>query len=176
LAKGSSLCGSPVRIKAKAGLVYVLTMVGSLVWLAAIILAPYLRSRGVRLNSLIYAVFAPTCHQIPSRSLHLWGFPLAVCGRCTGIYVGFLAGLLVLPFLGGLGKTSPPRVWSFVLATAPMGVDALGNFFGLWSTGNILRLATGCIWGVILPFYLLAGLNSLFLRGDSEARDGAFQN
>jgi len=165
-----------MKIKAKAGFIYGLTMAGTLVWLGAIIMAPYLRSRGARLNTLIYAVFAPTCHQIPSRSFHLWGFPLAVCGRCTGIYVGFLAGLLVLPFLRGLGKTSLPRVWSFVLATGPLAADGLGNLLGLWSTGNVLRLAIGFIWGVILPFYLLAGLNSLFLRNDLEPQNGASQN
>ena len=165
-----------MRIKAKARLIYGLTLAGTLVWLGAIVLAPYLRSRGVRLNSLIYAVFAPTCHQIPSRSFYLWGFPLAVCGRCTGIYAGFLAGVLALPFIRGLGQTSLPRVWSFALATAPMAVDALGNFFGLWSTGNLLRFTTGFLWGVILPFYLLAGLNSLFLQGDPGERDTTSQN
>jgi len=165
-----------MKTKAKAGSIYSLTMAGAIVWLAAIILAPYLRSRGVRLNSLIYAAFAPTCHQIPSRSFHLWGFPLAVCGRCTGIYAGFLAGLLALPFIRGLGRTDLPRVWSFALATGPMVVDAFGNFFGLWSTCNALRFATGFIWGTILPFYLLAGLNSLFLRRDPETPDGVSQN
>lgn len=165
-----------MRRRAKASLIYGLTLVGTLAWLGAIILAPYLRSRGVRLNSLIYAVFAPTCHQIPSRSFHLWGFPLAVCGRCMGIYAGFLAGALALPFIRGLGRTDPPRVWSFVLATAPMVVDALGNFFGLWFTGNVLRSATGFVWGVILPFYLLAGLNSLFLRRRGDDQGGQPQN
>jgi uncharacterized membrane protein len=165
-----------MRTKAKAGVIYGLTLAGTLAWLGAIMLAPYLRSRGARLNSLIYAVFAPTCHQIPSRSFYLWGFPLAVCGRCTGIYAGFLAGALALPFVRGLGNTELPRVWSLALATGPMAIDALGNFLGFWATGNPLRFSTGFLWGLILPFYLLAGLNSLFLGHEPYERHGAPQN
>jgi uncharacterized membrane protein len=158
-----------MRPDAKSRLVYFLTLAGILVWLGALVLAPYLRSRGVRLNSLIYAVFAPTCHQIPSRCFHLWGFPLAVCGRCTGIYTGFLAGLLAAPWLGGIGRTRPPRSGAFILMTLPLGVDALANFAGLWATGNWLRWATGFFWGVILPFYWLAGLNGLVRRERSAS-------
>lgn len=149
----------------KAGLIYGLTVAGSAMWLASLALAPYLRSRGVRLNALIYAVFAPTCHQIPSRCFHLWGFPMAVCGRCTGIYAGFLAGLLAVPWLVGLARVRMPRPFVFIALTAPVGADALGNFFGLWSTGIWLRFATGAIWGAMLPFYLLAGLYGVFGAG-----------
>ncbi len=148
----------------KARLVYALTLLGVIVWLAAIILAPYLRSRGIRLGSLIYAAFAPTCHQIPSRCFHLWGFPLAVCGRCTGIYAGFLAGTLLLPAFRWIGRKTPPRPLFFILLSIPIGTDALANFLGLWATPIGLRLATGLAWGFILPFYLLAGLNSLFIK------------
>ncbi len=155
---------------AKAKLVYGLALAGTLTWLTAIVLAPYLRSRGVPLNALIYSVFAPTCHQLPSRSFHLWGFPLAVCGRCTGIYLGFLAGLLSFPFLRGLGGQDMPRPRTFVILSLPMAVDALANFFNIWSTGNALRLITGFAWGTILPFYFLAGLNGIFVKNDVEQK------
>jgi uncharacterized membrane protein len=160
----SARMGPKARSPFRARLIYWLTLLGNLVWLAAIVFAPYLRSRGLRLNSLIYAVFAPTCHQIPSRCFHLWGFPMAVCGRCTGIYAGFLAGMLVLPAFGWVGRKTPPRSVLFLVLSGPIGIDALGNFFGLWSTSIGLRFATGVVWGSILPFYLLAGLDSLFLK------------
>jgi uncharacterized membrane protein len=158
-----------MRAGAKAKLVYGLTLAGTLTWLAAIVVAPYLRSRGFRLNALIYGVFAPTCHQLPSRSFHLWGFPMAVCGRCTGIYLGFLAGMLAYPILRRLGREDMPRALTFVILSLPMAVDALGNFFNAWSTGNALRLITGFIWGTILPFYFLAGLNGVFVKKDGES-------
>ncbi len=152
----------------KARLIYALTLLGIIVWLAAIILAPYLRSRGIRLNALIYAVFAPTCHQIPSRCFHLWGFPLAVCGRCVGIYAGFLAGLIFLPAFRWIGRKTPPRSVFFILVSLPIGVDALANLLGLWATPIGLRFATGLVWGLILPFYFLAGLDSLFIKDPSD--------
>jgi len=157
-----------MKIPPKARLIYALTLVGILVWLAALGLAPYLRSRGVGANALIYSVFAPTCHQIPSRCFHLWGQPMAVCGRCTGVYAGFLAGMLTCLVLKRLGRTRPPGVLSLILWTAPMAADGLGNFFRLWVSTNGVRFATGFIWGTILPFYLLAGLNSLFLGSRAE--------
>ncbi len=162
-----------MRIGTRAAWVYGLTLAGILGWVSALILAPYLRSRGIAFNSLIYAAFAPTCHQIPSRCFHLFGFPLAVCGRCFGIYAGFLAGMLTLPFFSGLGRTSTPRPWVFLGFTLPIGLDVFGNFFGLWSTGIWLRFATGAFWGALLPYYFVAGMNSLFaLRKRHDPRPG----
>lgn len=150
-------------------LIYGLTLLGSLAWLSLLVLAPYLRSHGNHLNSLIYAAFAPTCHQIPSRCFFIFGYPLAVCARCAGIYAGFLAGLLALPaFPGGLGRTTPPRSTFFLLLTIPIGMDAAANFFRIWSTGNLARFATGFLWGTILPFYFIAGINSFSLRRRSR--------
>lgn len=153
-----------MRIEAKAKLAYALTLAGTLIWLAAIALAPYLESRGSRASGLVYGVFAPICHQLPSRSFHLWGFPLAVCGRCTGIYLGFLSGMLLYPLIRGWGRDVMPRPLTFIVMSLPMAVDALGNFFNVWSTGNVLRLITGLIWGILLPFYFLAGLNGVLLK------------
>ena len=148
----------------QARLVYVLTLLGIIVWISAIVLAPYFRSRGIRLGSLIYAAFAPTCHQIPSRCFRLWGFPLAVCGRCIGIYAGFLAGTILLPLFRWIGRKTPPRPIFLILLSVPIGADALANFLGLWATPIGLRFVTGLAWGFILPFYLVAGLNGLFVK------------
>ena len=157
-----------MKNRTKAWRIYALTLTGILVWLTSLGLAPYFRSRGIRLNSLIYSAFAPTCHQIPSRSFHICGFPLAVCGRCTGIYVGFLAGMLAVPLLKAIGRTRPPTILPLIVWTFPLAADAAANFFGIWSSGIWLRFGVGFLWGTILPFYLLAGLNSLFLREGPE--------
>jgi hypothetical protein len=48
--------------------------------------------------AIVHRIGAQVCHQRPDRSFHLHGRPLAVCGRCTGVYasgaVGLLAGSL----------------------------------------------------------------------------------
>lgn len=149
-------------------LVYLATLAGILAWLGAIGLAPYLRSRGVSLGKFIYVCFSPVCHQIPARSFFAWGYPLAVCARCLGIYSGFLAGMALYPFLQGFSTVGLPKTKVFLVLTAPIAVDTVGNFFRLWATSNILRLGTGFLWGTILPFYLLTGLAELALKDKKQ--------
>jgi uncharacterized membrane protein len=137
---------------------YLLTMGGLFLWIAAIVAAPYLRSRGWGQAGWLYACFAPLCHQIPDRSFFLWGFPLAVCARCFGIYAGFAAGLMVYPFRRGFDAARLPRLRMFLLVSFPIALDTGGNFLRLWETGHLLRFLTGFLWGSILPFYFLTGL------------------
>jgi uncharacterized membrane protein len=150
--------------RGKILLVYLATLAGILAWLGAIGLAPYLRSRGVPLGKFIYVCFSPVCHQIPARSFSAWGYPLAVCARCLGIYSGFFAGMVLYPFLRGFSTVRLPKTKVFLAVTAPIAVDTVGNFFRLWATSNVLRLATGFLWGTILPFFLMTGLTELALK------------
>jgi uncharacterized membrane protein len=132
-------------------------------WLAGIWLAPYLRSRASPWSSLAYAFYSPVCHQVPGRSFSCFGQPLAVCARCLGIYLGFLVGLGLFPFLRRRGSLSLPPARVFFLVSGPIVLDTAGNFLGLWSTPGSIRLATGIIWGTILPFYFIAGVSDLLI-------------
>jgi len=155
----------PKSARLAVGLVYALTVPGILAWLAAIFLAPYLRSRGAgALSALLYAVFAPLCHQIPDRCLVFHGCPLAVCARCLGIYAGFLAGLAGYPFVRGWGSLALPKARLVVLSSLPMGLDFLAGAAGLWASPPGLRIATGLVWGLALPYYFVPGAAELVLR------------
>lgn len=144
--------------------IYFATAAGTALWVAAIVGAPYLRSRGVGGAGFLYACFAPICHQLPSRSFFLWGFPMAVCARCLGIYAGFSAGVLFFPFRRGFSAPRLPPLKIFALVSLPILLDTAGNFLKLWNTGSLLRFLTGFLWGTILPFYWFAGLADLFSR------------
>jgi uncharacterized membrane protein len=159
-----------LKLRRRVLLIYFATSAGTALWLAAIVGAPYLRSRGFGGASFLYACFAPICHQIPSRSFFLRGFPLAVCARCLGIYAGFAAGVLFYPFGRGFSAPRLPRLKIFVLVSLPIILDTAGNFFRLWNTGNVLRFLTGFLWGTILPFFWFAGLADLFSRQDGGRR------
>ncbi len=145
-------------------LVYSFTLSIIIIWIALIFLAPYLKSRSSSLNLLIYAACSSVCHQIPSRSLHVFGYPLAVCARCLGIYLGFLGGTGAFPLVRGFSNLSLPKTKSFILLSLPMIIDAAGNTFQLWRSPHWLRLITGLLWGFILPFYFIVGLTDFFLR------------
>lgn len=149
-------------------LVYLLTLGGILVWLGIIFLAPFLKSRASGLNIFAYAVFTPICHQIPSRCFFLFGHPLAVCARCLGIYFGFLGGLGLYALKRGFQQISVPKTITFILVTAPLVIDALGNLLHIWNTSNWIRFLTGVLWGLILPFYFITGVTDFFLNRDRE--------
>ena len=144
---------------------YAATLIGLIGWLAAIVAAPYLRSRGSGWAAFLYSCFAPLCHQRPERSFRAFGFPLAVCARCTGIYLGSFLGLAAYPFRRGFGALRLPRLAALAAATAPLAVDAAGQALGLWDTPALIRLATGLLWGSILPFYFMTGVGELLTAG-----------
>lgn len=146
-------------------LVYLATFIGTLAWLGALVLAPYLRSRGIPLGRFLYFCFSSVCHQIPGRSFSAFGYPMAVCARCLGIYAGFLAGMGLYPVLRGFSKVRLPKMKIFLAVSSPIVADTAGNLLGLWATTNILRLATGILWGAVLPFYFVTGLADLASRG-----------
>jgi uncharacterized membrane protein len=164
----SPVCGSselfPMTAKNKIILVYLSTLTGIIVWLGTIFLAPYLESESSRSAGFIYALFSPTCHQIPNRCFYAFGYPMAVCARCFGIYSGFLAGTLIYPLLKGFSSPSLPRIRTLVFVSVPIVLDTAANFLGMWTSAGWLRFLTGLIWGSILPFYFLAGLSDYFIR------------
>ena len=144
-------------------LVYGLLLAGIVLWIAAILLAPYLRSRGSGFAPGLYACFAPFCHQIPDRSFSLFGQPLAVCARCFGIYAGFLAGAAAYPLIRGFSRPRLPDTRIFLALSAPIAIDAAAHLLRIWSLGQGPRFVTGLAWGTILPFYLMAGIGDLVL-------------
>jgi uncharacterized membrane protein len=154
----------------KIHVIYSITLIGILLWIAAVLAAPYLKSQSSAYGSLIYAVFSTTCHQIPSRCLTLFGNPLAVCSRCFGIYFGFFLGTCVFPVFRKFSSVSIPKAKTLVLLSLPIVIDTAGNVVSLWFSPHWVRLATGVIWGAILPFYFIPGIADIFLRRDSHRK------
>jgi len=157
-----------MRNERRLVLIYALTMAGALIWLATIVAAPWLGSRSNALAPFIYACFAPVCHQIPERSFTLFGFPLAVCARCLGIYAGFCAGMILYPIRRGFSGVRLPKTALFLMISAPIVLDAAANVFGFWDSSNLVRFSLGLLWGSILPFYFMTGLGELALRAGKK--------
>jgi len=156
--------------------VWISTLGGTVVWLAAIFLAPWLAGRGSGSAArFVYAVFSPVCHQIPDRCFFLFGHPLAVCGRCLGIYAGFAAGLVLYPFVRGFARIALPAARLFVLLTLPLAFDAVAGILGLWRSPIGVRFATGLVWGTILPFYFVTGVADFFRLRKERAASRALE-
>ena len=153
-----------IKPETKIKFIYLLTLSGILIWIGTVIVSPYLKSQSSRLNILLYAIFSPICHQIPSRCFYLFGYPLAVCTRCLGIYTGFLLGTILFPLVNGFSKISLPQTRTFLFLSFPIVTDTLGNFFSIWMTSNWIRFFLGLVFGIILPFYFISGLADCFIK------------
>lgn len=111
-------------------------------WMALVIGAPLLRLAGLdSIASGIYEFFGLICHQRPERSFAFAGHALAVCHRCTGLYLGLGVGLLILPWLPGLRRRLDTAPRTILLFALPMLIDfSLGE-----ANVPVSRVVTGIV-------------------------------
>jgi uncharacterized membrane protein len=111
--------------------------------------------------SIIYACGGLICHQRPDRSLTTCGRQWPVCGRCSGLYLGAAAGVLVAAI--GVGRRRSWRHWRMrmLVAAIPTGALWLGEMVGLGDPGTTLRLALAVPLGAVTALWL-----SAVCRGD----------
>jgi uncharacterized membrane protein len=173
-----------------AGFAMLLLLFNGLIFYTA-----YLESQLDPTGELLHAAFAPTCHQLASRSQCVFvskedgsysfgdcmpqgelsysretkfdypgkvGYKLPVCSRDVAIYLGMLLGLLALPLLQKPDSEEMPSIWILAAACAPIALDGITQLLGIRESTNALRVMTGFIVGVVLPFYILPILNALF--------------
>jgi uncharacterized membrane protein len=159
-------CPSPTtHFRAEA--VYLSLLLLSLSWLGAIIAAPYLMANKHLTSSLIlYQCFSAFCHQLPERSFHYLGYPLAVCSRCAAIYGGFVAGLLFYPLLRKIRNGKFPARWWLVAAAIPTILDFIAGYTNLSNTFSS-RALTGLIFGSVAAFFILPGIIATFHADDT---------
>ena len=151
--------------------VYAAILSLTLLWLLAIVAAPWLMCRGDALTAtVLYRGFALVCHQRGARSFHWFGWPLAVCARCSGIYVGALFGLLLYPCWRRLNAPVLPARRYLVLAVTPLLLDWALGALGITDGHAAIRMATGLLAGIAAAFYLLPVLLALGSGRESFAR------
>jgi uncharacterized membrane protein len=138
--------------------------------------APVLMASGrSRLGQLLYAIYAPLCHQLPERSFFLFGsqlaytlqeleqllgpdvplryignpvigYKIAVCQRDIAAYGAmWVAGLAYIPLRERL---RPLSLKVFALLCLPMAVDGFGQLFGVWDSTPWRRVITGALFGL----------------------------
>jgi len=139
--------------------VYLLLLGGIFCWCGFIIAAPYLAHRDHELSSgMLYLLFSQICHQHASRSLFIWGKQLAVCSRCTGIYLGFLFGAMVYPIMRYFKAELPPRPLLFVLAAVPMTFDMSLTLIRFWENTSWSRFSSGFLFGNVISLFIIPGI------------------
>jgi uncharacterized membrane protein len=125
----------------------------------ALVSAPWLASHGyTRGAALMYALFSPVCHQDAARSFAFFGHPCAVCHRCAGIYVALFLTSLVPFELGFLIHSLRRRRFWILAATAPLVLDFLAPFTGIWTNTAGSRFVTGLLFGIMLSSLLVPAI------------------
>ena len=101
-------------------------------------------------------LFRLLCHGIASRCIEVFGVPMPICARCTGIYLGLLAGLAAFWLLPIVTERAM-RIALFV-ATTPLAIDGLTQLARLRESTNPLRLATGIAAGLAFGMWALTAV------------------
>lgn len=109
------------------------------------------------------------CHQIVARSFLIEADPMPLCARCTGIYLGVAAALILALVRGRVrvGRVPPlPILLVFGVFVAFMGIDGVNSYFhlfpgftGIYEPNNTLRLVSGMLCGIAVGTVLLPMFN-----------------
>jgi len=149
-----------------------------------IVVVPFLESTDIpvlqQISDVVFHLYGgPVCHQIPERSLFIFGYSMTVCSRCFAIYAAFLAGCILFAFVRT--KLKPWSIIYFILLCVPMAIDGTTQLFGIaipralgsgWQlvwmveSTNEMRVITGAIFGLASALYVLPFLQEIF-NGDS---------
>ena len=162
---------SPLQTNRWPVALWLVLLIIALLFLVAIFGAPLAMASGHPAVGLTtYQALSALCHQLPERSFFIAGNKLAVCSRCTGIYVGFAAAALLYPLVGSLRRTdTPDRKW-LILAAIPLAIDFALGYFEIWENTHWSRFITGALLGGVAVFFVVPGLVDVGLRRSKKTR------
>ncbi len=127
---------------------YWLFFIGTVVLLSAIVGYPFLVKIHSPFAPFVHLSFSFVCHQKEERCFHINGTPLPVCSRCTGIYTGFLFGVLLFPLL----RRSLSFKWFYLpLSAFPIGFEILIEKMGILNE-NMVRFSSSIVFGFFLSY------------------------
>ena len=95
----------------------------------------------------IYGCGDSLCHQKEDRSFIINDNQMPFCVRCTAIWLGLAIGLAVMIFYKI--KLDGKFLLVIFIGLIPIGIDGVGQLFGLWESTNIVRFITGLLVGIV---------------------------
>ncbi len=100
-------------------------------------------------SAAVYLIGDTYCHQLSERSLYLNGNQMPFCARDVGIFLGLVAGMLIVLLL------VPRFSWiALVLLALPILIDGGIQYAGGYESNNVLRLLTGILGGIATSYFL----------------------
>lgn len=133
---------------------------------------------GYKLDAMGFGV----CHQIHSHSFIIGGHQLPLCARCTGMYLGVLAGLGLLMALRRRASRFPSGYVGAILILffAVMALDGANSSLqtfdaGIWDTTNLVRIVTGGLSGLSIASLFYPAFNLSLWHPDALREDRALE-
>jgi len=124
--------------------------------------------------ALADAVGYAICHQITVRTYVFGDLVMPLCARCSGQYLGVVAGLVVALLRGKLRASNlPPRkiILAFVIFLVVWAFDGINSYVYLvtqqifiYMPRNVLRLTTGLLQGIAVSMLFIPLFNQIFWR------------
>ena len=116
------------------------------------ILAPILAHfKYYDLSATFTSLYVYSCHQQPDRCFWILGYPMALCCRCLGFYIGvFITGFVAI-----FDKLHM-NLKTFIILLLITIIDIVINY-GLGirhNTGNITRFIIGLIMGLLFVVFI----------------------
>ncbi len=110
-----------------------------------------------------HTLFSQLCHQDSDRCLTIGGTPLAVCSRCTGVYVGITLGcFLWWQGLGAIGIRAK-GIWGILALGLGMNFgDFVLEWIGFYSNAVWIRSLLGFVLGMAIALFV-------FFRCDTQS-------
>jgi len=120
------------------------------------------------------------CHQLPDRSFFIHEHQTPLCARCTGMYLGFLIGLV---FLIVRRRTHSARMPATAIISVLigfmtiMGIDGINSTISiipgapqLYHTTNVHRIVTGTLFGIAMCMLFFPVFSTAIWRRPSGDR------
>ncbi len=121
---------------------------------------------------LTHEIGYAVCHQITVRSYIFDDLVLPLCARCTGQYLGIVAGMFLAGLWGRLRSASLPPPWLVAVLLGFLLIWAFDGFNSyvyliirrplFYEPNNILRISTGLLQGLAICFLFLPYFNQVF--------------
>ena len=126
------------------------------------------------LLGLTHSVGYAVCHQITVRTYIFGHLVMPLCARCTGQYLGVMAGFFLVGVRGRLRASAFPSrglLLTLGLFLAVWALDGVNSYIYLltqapfiYTPHNLLRLITGMLQGVAVSMLFLPFFNQVFWR------------
>jgi uncharacterized membrane protein len=105
------------------------------------------------MNSMRWCNKYCKCHQMPQRSLFLFGYQFPLCARCTGIAIGHIMAFLLSPFI--------TIKYSISVLTLPLIIDGTIQYLTTYESTNLKRVVSGLLYGFAFTSLMIHSIKSI---------------